>query len=194
MAVNDRKVPSGFLRRLRRRVPPSSTDLPMHADMRANPFDMYPNAVPEIPLELHGMYTAVHCCNESAVRSADPSTIHGLDYGSRIFSVRIRNRCSVTDTDQRRNLVHRIFRKSFKKKVREKIRILLRKDYAFYFRFFVHIILQVFPGLFPYFFPKLFHGTVRYKSQSRPRKNVPSGFPDVPGSFPTVPTDLFPDQ
>lgn len=157
-----------------------------------NPFDMHPDDIRKIPLELYGMYTAVHCCNESAVRSADPSTIHGLDYGSRIFSVRIRNRCSVTDTDQRRNLDCRIFRKSFKKKVRENIRILLRKDYVFYFRFFVHIILRVFPGLFPVFFPELFHGTVRHKSQNRPQEKVLSGFPDVPGSFPTVPTDLFP--
>ena len=134
----------------------SSTDLPMHADMHANPFDMHPDTVRKIPTGLHGMYTAVHCRNEPAVRSADPSTICKLDYGSWIFSVRIRNRYSVTDTDQRRNLVHRIFRKSFKKKVREKIRILLRKDYVFYFRFFIHIILQVFPRNFSRIFFRSF--------------------------------------
>ena len=156
MTVNDRKSPVGISPQAQTAYSMSSTDLPMHADMHANPFDMHPDDIRKIPLELYGMYTAVHCCNESAVRSADPSTIHGLDYGSRIFSVRIRNRCSVTDTDQRRNLDCRIFRKSFKKKVRENIRILLRKDYMFYFRFFIHIILQVFPGLFPVFFPDSF--------------------------------------
>ena len=117
-----------------------------------NPFDMHPDDIRKIPLELYGVYTAVHCCNESAVRSADPSTIHGLDYGSRIFSVRIRNRCSVTSMDQRRNLDCRIFRKSFKKKVRENIRILLRKDFVFYFRFLYILYYGFFPNFFPYFF------------------------------------------
>lgn len=104
----------------------------------------------------------------------------------------VRNRYSVTDTDQRRNLVHKTFRKSYKKKVRENIRILLRKDYVFYFRFFVHIILQVFPGLFPVFFPDPFSKNCRYESADASAEKCPVGIfrmsqdlsQDSYGSFP----------
>ena len=149
-----------------------------------NPFDMHPDDIRKIPLELYGMYTAVHCCNEPAVRSIDPSAIHGLDYGSRIFSVRIRNRCSVTGTDRRRNLVRRIFRKSFKEKVRENIRILLRKDYVFYFRFFIHIMLRVFPGLFPVFFPDPFSGNCSIEIAEPSAGKCPVGISGCPRIFP----------
>lgn len=135
--------------------------------------------------------TAVHCCR-------DPFAIRGSIYDpwtSKWFMDLfpcVRNRYSVTDTDQRRNLVRRIFRKSFKKKVRENIRILLRKDYVFYFRFFVHIILQVFPGLFPVFFLDPFSKNCRYESAEPSAGKYPVGIFRMSRIFPTVPTDLFP--
>lgn len=152
--------------------------------MRTNPSDMRSNAVRRIPAGLHDPHGSLLlsrsvCDPWILLRSfCDPWT------DCRSFSGCIRNRYSVTDTDQRWNLVRMIFRKLFKKKVREKIRILLRKDYAFYFRFFVHIILRIFSGTFPVFFFRSFsmelfdmnHRAVRGKISRR-------DFPDLPGSF-----------
>lgn len=116
----------------------------------------------------------------------------------RIFSVRIRNRCSVpvsaNDTDQRRNLDCRIFRKSFKKKVRENIRILLRKDYVFYFRFSVYIILQVFSRTFSRIFfrsfsMELFDTNRRAVRGKMSRRDFPPS-QDLPhGSYGSFPAD-----
>jgi hypothetical protein len=84
-AVNDRKSPDGISPQAQTAYSMPSTDLPMHADMHANPFDMHPDTVRKIPSGLHGLYAAVHCCREPAVRSIDLSTIRGQANESRIF-------------------------------------------------------------------------------------------------------------
>lgn len=133
--------------------------------------------------------TAVHC-------RRDPFAIHGSVYDPwtdrRSFSDCIRNRYSVTNTVQRRNLVHRIFRKISKKKVRENIRILLRKDYAFYFRFFNGLCFRFFPGLFPVFFPGLFFKNCRYESAEPFPKKCPVGTFRSSRTLSRLFPDLFP--
>ena len=59
MIINDRKSPDGISCEAQTAYSTSSTDLPIHADMHANLFDMHPDAIPEIPAGLYSMHISL---------------------------------------------------------------------------------------------------------------------------------------
>lgn len=149
--------------------------------MRANPFDMRSDAVPEIPAGLRDPHAAVHCCRGSV---RDPGSTADLfrQYPYRLFHGRywITTESCLQDFPE---ILQEKSQGKYPDSFTERLRVLFPVFYTYYITGFSRTFSRTFLGNFP------------TSGKQFPDGKVPSGLSDLSGrswtlsgSFP----DLFP--